>query len=94
MEFPITLPAFVIAGFPLIVVILLLVEEIKAWGLTGKILRVVSMLIGVAFAIIYQLAVAMPTTLMAWVVLIVIGLIYGIAASGTYDFIDKRVPAR
>jgi hypothetical protein len=46
MEFPATLPAFVIGGIPLIVIVLMLVEEIKAWGLQGKVLRIVSMLIG------------------------------------------------
>jgi len=89
-----SLPEFAIAGIPLIVVILMLVEEIKAWGLQGKILRAVSMLIGLLFAGVYQLATAMPTTLMAWLVVIVVGLLYGIAASGTYDFIDRRIPSR
>lgn len=94
MELPVTLPEFVIAGIPLIVVILMLVEEIKAWGLQGKVLRVVSMLLGVLFASAYQLAVAVPTTAMGWMVLVVVGLLYGIAASGTYDFIDRRFPSK
>lgn len=94
MEFPATLPAFVIGGIPLIVIVLMLVEEIKAWGLTGNILRIVSMLIGVGFAVAYQLAVEMPTSFMAWLVVLVIGLLYGIAASGTYDFIDRRAPSK
>jgi hypothetical protein len=94
MEFPATLPAFVIGGIPLIVIVLMLVEEIKAWGLQGKVLRIVSMLIGVLFAVAYQLAVEMPVTFMAWLVVIVVGLLYGIAASGAYDFIDRRVPSK
>jgi hypothetical protein len=94
VEFPVTLPAFVIGGIPLIAIILMLVEEIKAWGLQGKILRVVSMLIGLFFAVAYQLAVEMPVTFMAWLVVIAVGLLYGIAASGTYDFIDRRLPSK
>lgn len=94
MEFPATLPAFVIGGIPLIVIILMLVEEIKAWGLQGMVLRIVSMLIGMGFAVAYQLAVEVPVTFMAWLVVIVVGLLYGIAASGTYDFIDRRFPSK
>jgi len=94
MEFPATLPEFVIGGIPLIVVILMLVEEIKAWGLEGKILRIVSMALGVLFAVAYQLAIAMPVSVMEWLTVVVVGLLYGIAASGTYDFIDRRLPSK
>jgi len=89
-----SLPEFAVQGIPLIAVILLLVEEVKAWGVSGNILRVVSMLIGVAFAIAYQLALKLPVTAMEWLVLIVVGLLYGIAASGGYDFINRRVPSK
>lgn len=89
-----SLPEFVIGGIPLIVIILLLVEEIKAWGLQGNVLRVVSMLIGIGFSVAYQLAVKVPSDFMGWLVVIVVGLLYGIAASGGYDFINRRVPSK
>jgi len=89
-----SLPEFAISGIPLIVIIIALVEEVKAWGVQGKVLRVVSMAIGVAFAVVYQVAVKVPADLMGWLVVVGIGLLYGIAASGSYDFIDKRFPVK
>jgi hypothetical protein len=89
-----SLPEFVIAGIPLGVIIIALVEEVKAWGVTGKVLRLVSILLGVGFAIAFQLATKMPDTFMAWLTVVVIGLLYGIGASGGFDFLNKRLPAR
>ncbi len=89
-----TLPEFAVAGIPLGVIIIALVEEIKAWGLTGKILRAVSMLLGLLFALAFQLATKMPTTLMEWLTVVVVGLLYGIGASGGYDFLNKRFPPK
>jgi hypothetical protein len=89
-----TLPEFVIAGIPLGVVIIALVEEIKMWGLTGNILRAISILLGLGFSIVYQLATKVPVTLMEWLVVVVVGILYGIGASGGYDFINKRFPSK
>jgi hypothetical protein len=89
-----SIPEFVIAGIPLSIIIVALVEEIKMWGLTGNILRVVSIVIGVVLAVLYQLATKVPVTLMDWLVLVVIGILYGITASGGYDFFNKRFPAK
>jgi hypothetical protein len=89
-----SIPEFVIAGIPLSIIIVALVEEIKMWGLTGNILRVVSIVIGVVLAVLYQLATKVPVTLMDWLALVVIGILYGITASGGYDFVNKRIPAK
>ena len=88
------IPQFVVSGIPLIVVIFALVEEVKAWGLAGKALRAVALVLGLAFAVLYQLALAMPVDLMGWLTVAVVGLIYGLTASGAYNFIDARFPAK
>lgn len=90
-----TLPDFVVAGVPLVVVVFALIEELKAYGLTGKVLRLVSLLIGLVLAFAYQLAASgIPTTLMGWFTVVVIGLLYGLTASGAYDFLDQRFPVK
>ena len=88
------LPEFVIAGIPLIVVIFALVEEVKAWGVTGKVLRAVALALGVILAVLYQLALAIPADLMGWLTVVVVGLIYGLSASGAYNFLDSRFPEK
>ena len=88
-----TLPQFVVAGIPLIVIVFALVEEIKAWGLTGKILRAVALVLGLLFAFGYQVAVlGVPADPGGWFTVAVIGLIYGLTASGAYNFLDSRFP--
>lgn len=87
------LPDFVVAGIPLILIVFGLVEEIKAWGLEGKILRAVSLVLGVLLAVLYQLGSnGLPADLMGWLVVVVVGLAFGLTASGAYDFINLRFP--
>lgn len=89
------LPSYVVAGIPLIVLIIALVEEAKVWGLAGKGLRVVALVLGLVFSLAYQLAMlGIPVTLAEWFTAVVVGLLYGLAASGGYDFVDKRFPVR
>lgn len=89
------IPQFVIAGIPLILIVFGLVEEIKAWGLTGKALRGVALALGVLFALGYQLALeGLPVDPAGWFTAIVIGLVYGLTASGAYNFLDARLPSR
>lgn len=88
------LPTFVVAGIPLIVIIIALVEESKSWGLSGRWLRGLAMLLGLLFAFAFQLATAMPATAMEWLTVVVVGLAYGLSATGSYEFIDKRFPAK
>jgi hypothetical protein len=85
------LPEFVVAGIPLVLLVFALVEEIKAYGLTGKILRLVSLLVGLVVAMGYQLAIqGVPVGFAGWFTVIVVGLLYGLTASGGYDFVDAR----
>lgn len=87
------LPSYVVAGIPLIVLIIALVEEVKVWGVTGKILRFIALLLGLLFSLGYQLAmVGIPVDPAGWFTAVVVGLLYGLAASGGYNFVDKRFP--
>ena len=81
----------VVAGFPLIAVVLGLVEFSKQLGLGGKPLLGVSMLLGLLFGMAYQLTiVGQPTTPGEWFSAVVVGLIFGLVASGIYD-LGKRL---
>lgn len=80
----------VIGGIPVAFVIFLIVEEIKAYGVEGKILRALSLLIGLVFAIAAQLADGLPTDYAGWLGVVIVGLIYGLMASGGYDFLKAR----
>ncbi len=62
------------------VAILGLVNVVKTLGLTGKVLTLVSMLIGVALSVLAQ--VLAPGVMQV----VLIGLLGGLAASGFYDF--------
>lgn len=88
------LPQLVIAGVPLILIVLAVVEEIKAYGVEGKILRVLSVLVGLALAIAVSIAQSgVPADVGGWITLFFVGLVYGLSASGAYDFVNARLPA-
>ena len=85
------LPQFVVAGVPLILIVFAIVEEIKAYGLSGNILRVCSLLVGFLLAFFVALATdGMPAELGGWVTLVIVGIVYGLTASGAYDFLNAR----
>ena len=80
-------------GIPLLVVIFGLVEFIKSFGLSGKLVTAVSMVLGLAFGICYQIASAgVPVGFAAWFGVTVFGLGLGLVTSGFYKFIDSRLP--
>ncbi len=85
------LPEFVFAGIPLILIVFAIVEEIKAYGVEGKILRVVSLLVGFGMAFLVQLSAGLPVDLTGWITLALVGVVYGLTASGAYDFLDSRI---
>ncbi len=88
------LPEFVFAGIPLIIIVMAIVEEIKAYGVGGNILRVVSLLVGFGLAVLVQMVEGLPADVGGWITLSVVGVIYGLTASGAYDFLDKRISLR
>ena len=80
-----------VGGIPLVAVIFGLVEFVKAFGLKGRWLTGVSMLLGLACGISYQIANAgIPTGFAGWFAVAVFGLMLGLVASGFYKFIDAR----
>ena len=89
------LPVLTLVGIPIIIIVFAIVEEIKAYGVTGaKTLRACSLFVGVGLATLAQLVIGLPTDLAGWVTLVVVGVLYGLVASGGYDFLDPRMPRR
>jgi len=80
----------VVAGIPLLLVVLGLVEWSKLLGLTGNVLRVVSMAIGVLLGIGYQFSLASPIAFADWFAVVVFGLVLGLTTSGVYDSFNKK----
>jgi len=82
-----------VGGIPLVAVVFGLVEFIKSFGLKGHWLTGVSILLGLAFGIAYQIANAgVPMNFAGWFSTVVFGLMLGLVASGLYDFVDTRMP--
>lgn len=80
-------------GIPLVVVIFGLIEFIKSFGLQGKWLTLVSLLLGLAFGISYKFAESgIPVDYASWFAVVIFGLALGLVTSGFYDFIDSRLP--
>lgn len=79
------------SGINFLIIVFGLVEFAKKFGLEGKVLTGLSMAIGVVMGMFYQLA--QRNQLVAeWFEMVVFGLAVGLAASGIYDFINKRIP--
>ena len=73
-------------GIPLLFVVLGLVEWIKTFGLTGNVLRGVSMLIGLLLGFGYMTSQqGFPTEFSPIFSYIIYGLALGLVASGIYD---------
>ena len=76
---------YLVAGVPLVLVVLGLVEWVKSLGLTGNAVKVVSLAIGLVLGIGYQLSLAVPVGFGGWFTVTVFGLGLGLVASGIYD---------
>ena len=86
---------YAIAGVPLILIVFAIVEELKAYGLTGKILRLASLLVGFILTLALQISIGgTPIGFGSWFTVVIVGLIYGLTASGAYDFLDARFPVK
>lgn len=84
---------FLVGSIPLVVIIFGLVEFIKSLGLTGRILSILSMLIGVVLGLGYHIAtLGMPAGYPGWFVAVCFGLAMGLVASGFYNFANDRFP--
>lgn len=74
-----------VAGIPLLVIVIGLVQFIKGFGLTGNIVKAMSLLIGLLLGGGYQYSLAAPVDFAGWFALVVFGLGLGLVASGLYD---------
>ena len=76
---------YLVAGVPLVLVVLGLVEWVKGLGLQGNAVKVVSMLIGLLLGVGYQFSLAVPIGFSGWFSCVVFGISLGLVASGIYD---------
>lgn len=74
-------------GIPLVLVVLGLVELTKALGVVGKLLTIISFVIGLVLGILYQLSIAPPMGFGGWFAAVVFGLALGLVACKVYDAI-------
>jgi hypothetical protein len=76
----------VVAGIPLLVLTIGLVQFIKGFGLSGRLVRLLSAGVGLLLGFGYHLSRApMPTDFAGWFEVLVFGLAVGVSASGLYD---------
>ena len=75
----------IVAGLPLVLVVLGLVEWVKRLGLQGRAVVIVSMAIGLALGLAYQVSIAVPIDFAGWFGAAVYGIGLGLVASGIYD---------
>jgi hypothetical protein len=81
-----------VGGIPLVAVVFGLVEFSKSLGLKGKMLTVVSLLLGLLFGLAFRLTISVPADFAGWFAAVVFGLALGLIASGFYTFVDSRFP--
>ena len=74
-----------VAGIPLVLIVLGLVEWAKGFNVQGNALRGVSLVIGLLLGVGYQLSVAVPVDFAGWFSAVIFGLGLGLVASGLYD---------
>ncbi len=75
----------VVNGIPLVVLVVALVEWVKRFGIEGKALNAVSMLIGAVIGVAYWYAQAPLVSFADWFGALAYGLVLGLVASGIYD---------
>lgn len=75
----------VVNGIPLVVLVIALVEWVKRFGLEGKALNAVSMLIGTVIGVAYWYAQQPLASFGDWFGAVIYGLALGLVASGVYD---------
>jgi uncharacterized membrane protein HdeD (DUF308 family) len=85
------LGTFTLNPVTLALLILGIVEFIKKFGLTGNKLMLVSMGVGILFAVVYRVSELVP---IAEVVIQIafFGIAAGLCASGIYSFVNVRFP--
>jgi ABC-type uncharacterized transport system permease subunit len=84
---------FIINPLTLALIVLGVVEFIKKFGVTGNKLLIISMVVGIAFGVIYKLYIIyLPSQV--YIDVIFFGIAVGLGASGIYTFVNDRFPAQ
>ena len=87
------LSVFTLNPVTLAILILGIVEFLKRFGLTGNKLRLVSMGVGIVFALIYKSSELYPPA-SPYIEVAFFGIAAGLCASGIYSFVNNRFPDR
>jgi uncharacterized membrane protein HdeD (DUF308 family) len=85
------LSTFTLNPVSLALLILGIVEFIKKFGLSGNKLRLVSMGVGIVFAVVYKFHEVYPP-LEQTIEITFFGIAAGLCASGIYSFVNNRFP--
>lgn len=81
----------IVAGVPLMALVFGLVEFLKdVLSLEGKKVTLISAALGLILSVPYQLSQAIPVDFAGWFSVVVIGVAFGLAASGFYKFLAAR----
>lgn len=80
----------IVNGIPLLIIIAGLVEFAKKFGLQGEACTVLSMVLGLALGVLYQLQSGVPADLAGIFGMAIYGLGMGLTACGLYDVVFKR----
>jgi len=80
-----------VVGVPLLIVTLGLVQFVKGFGLSGNVVKGVSLAIGFMLGLGYQFSVGAPVDFAGWFSAIVFGLGLGLVASGVYEVVNPPV---
>ena len=80
------IPDLFIGSVQVMLLTLGLTQAIKIWfSLEGKLANMLACLMGLMLAIVAQLVTdGIPENVNTWIIVIVLGLVYGLAASGFY----------
>jgi uncharacterized membrane protein HdeD (DUF308 family) len=82
---------FTLNPVTLALLILGIVEFIKKFGLTGNKLMLISMAVGIIFAVVYRVSELIETA-QIYIQVAFFGLAAGLCASGIYNFVNSRFP--
>ena len=77
----------VVAGIPLLIIVMGVVQFIKSFGLSGNTVKALSLGTGILIGLGYQVSLALPADFATWFAAGVFGLVLGLVASGVYDVI-------
>jgi len=84
---------FTLNPVTLALLILGIVEFIKKFGVQGNKLMLISMAVGIVFAVIYQVSELIQPA-QVYIQVAFFGLAAGLCASGIYNFVNARFPAQ